>query len=33
MVFVRIDDDGNPTAIGDSVRRRHETELEKLNLN
>lgn len=23
ITFVRIDDDGNPTAIGESVRRRH----------
>ena len=27
ITFVRIDDDGNPTAIGASVRRRHEEEL------
>jgi acyl-CoA thioesterase YciA len=25
ITFVRIDDDGNPTAIGESVRRRHNT--------
>ncbi len=24
MIFVRIDDEGNPTPIGDSVRARHE---------
>jgi acyl-CoA thioesterase YciA len=24
MVFVRIDEEGNPTPIGESVRRRHE---------
>lgn len=27
ITFVRIDDDGNPTPIGASVRRRHEEEL------
>lgn len=27
MVFVRIDDEGNPTPIGESVRRRHEEQL------
>lgn len=31
--FVRIDDDGTPTPIGESVRRQHEVNLKKLNLN
>jgi acyl-CoA thioesterase YciA len=26
ITFVRIDDDGNPTAIGDSIRRKHANE-------
>jgi acyl-CoA thioesterase YciA len=27
ITFVRIDDDGTPTAIGDSIRRRHEMQI------
>ena len=28
ITFVRIDDDGNPTAIGDSIKRKHAAEQE-----
>lgn len=30
ITFVRIDDDGNPTPIGESVRKKHTTALEAL---
>jgi len=28
--FVRIDDDGTPTPIGDSVRQKHQVNLEEI---